>query len=170
MVALATEFDCAVILSHHMRKGNDDGDDKMSMARGSTVLEGVVAVMENFESVKDGEYREMTWSKARYLPPPTPVRMEWDRDTGWYKWVPTSAIADGVIALLREADDEPLNLSAIAEETGETKAKLRPIVKKLEEEKRVKKMPSISTQDGSTGARYRLPTGDGDTGDGALAI
>jgi hypothetical protein len=160
----------AVILSHHMRKGNDDGDDKMSMARGSTVLEGVVAVMENFESVKDGEYREMTWSKARYLPPPTPVRMEWDRDTGWYKWVPTSAIADGVIALLREADDEPLNLSAIAEETGETKAKLRPIVKKLEEEKRVKKMPSISTQDGSTGARYRLPTGDGDTGDGALAI
>jgi hypothetical protein len=38
--------------------------------RGSTVLEGVVAVMENFESVKDGEYREMTWSKARYLPPP----------------------------------------------------------------------------------------------------
>jgi hypothetical protein len=161
MVALATDYDCAIILSHHERKGGD-ADDLMDKARGSTVLEGVVAVMEHFASVKDGEYREMTWSKARYLPPPTPVRMEWDRETGWYKWVPTSAIADGVLVALREAGDEPLNLTGLAEETGETKAKLRPIMKQLEGDKRVKKMASVSTNDGSTGARWRLPSGDSD--------
>lgn len=170
IVAMATDYDCAIILSHHSRKGGiDDGDDKMSMARGSTVLEGIVAVMENFESVKDGEYREMTWSKARYLPPPTPVRMEWDRETGWYNWVPTDAIADGVLVALREADDEPLNLAGIAEATGETKNKLRPIMKKLEDEKRVKKMPSVASQNGSTGQRWRLPT-DESASSGALAI
>lgn len=170
IVAMATDYDCAVILSHHERKGGtgDDGE-KMSRARGSTVLEGVVAVMENFESVKSDEYREMTWSKARYLPPPTPVRMEWDRETGWYKWVPTSAIEDGIIAALREADDEPLNLAGLSEETGESKAKLRPIMARLVDDNRVKKMPSVSSAGGSTGIRYRLPSAD-NTETGGLAL
>lgn len=170
IVAMATDYDCAVILSHHERKGgpSDDGE-KMSAARGSTVLEGVVAVMENFEAVKDGEYREMTWSKARYLPPPTPVRMEWDRETGWYQWVPISAIADHVIEVLREADDEPLNLTGLAEETGETKTKLRKVLKQLIDEKRVRQLKSIPTQDGSTGPRWRLPNDD-NTATGGLAL
>jgi hypothetical protein len=168
IVGLATTYQCAVILSHHERKGGvgDDGE-KMSAGRGSTVLEGVVAVMENFESVKDGEYREMTWSKARYLPPPTPVRMEWDRETGWYSWIPVTAIEDGVIACLREADDEPLNLAGIAEHTGESKRKLSAVMNTLVKDKRVKKMPSISNGAGSTGTRYRLPTSNPD---GALPI
>lgn len=170
LVALATEYNCAIILSHHERKsGPSDDGEKMSAARGSTVLEGVVAVMENFESIKDGEYREMTWSKARYLPPPTPVRMEWERETGWYEWIPQTAIEDGVIAHLREADDEPMTLSDLAEETGETKTKLRGVMRKLEEGKRVKKMPSIATQNGSTGTRWRLPSGDNQE-NGGLAI
>jgi hypothetical protein len=170
MVSLATQYGCAIILSHHERKSGaaEDGE-KMSAGRGSTVLEGVVAVMENFESVKEGEYREMTWSKARYLPPPTPVRMEWDRETGWYKWVPTSAIEDGVIAALQEADDEPLNLAGLSETTGESKSKLRPIMQRLEDEKRIKKMPSISSQNGSTGTRWRLPSEDNSTF-GGIAI
>jgi hypothetical protein len=171
MVAIATDYNCAIILSHHAKKNSSEDGEKMSDARGSTVLEGIVAVMENFESVKDGEYREMTWSKARYLAPPTPVRMGWDRETGWYEWVPTSAIADGVIAALREADDEPMNLSDIAEVTGETKSKLRPVMKNLEEEKRVKKMPSVQQPGGGTsGTRWRLPSGDSDPGAGGLAL
>lgn len=161
IIALATDFDCAVILSHHERKsGAGEDGEKMSAGRGSTVLEGAVAVMENFESIKDGEYREMTWSKARYLPPPTPVRMEYNTETLWYDWIPLEAIDDGVLVALREADDEPLNLSGLAEATGETKSKLRPIMKRLEGEKRVVKMKSVSTQEGSTGTRWRLPTGD----------
>lgn len=161
MVALATDYQCAIILSHHERKsGAGDDGEKMSAGRGSTVLEGVVAVMENFEAVVSGEYREMTWSKARYLPPPMPVRMEWDRETGWYVWVPQDAIDDTVLQILRDADDEPMNLNDLAEETGETKTKLRPVMKRLEEDKKVKKMKSVASGDGSTGTRWRLPSGD----------
>ncbi len=161
MVAMATDFQCAVILSHHERKsGAGDDGEKMSAGRGSTVLEGVVAVMENFDSVVSGEYREMTWSKARYLPPPNPVRMEYDRESGWYEWVPQTAVDDAIMSALLEADDEPLNLSGLAAATGETQAKLRPRVKALEADKKIKKMQSISDGNGSTGLRYRLPAGD----------
>lgn len=167
IVAMATDYNCAVILSHHERKGGAGEDDKMSAARGSTVLEGVVAVMENFESVKDGDYRELTWSKARYLPPPTPVRMEWDRDTGWYKWVPQTMVDDSILAALAEADDEPLTLKQLQEVTGESQYNTRQAVNKLVESKRVKRMASQSNgPGGSTGYRYRLPTGDNDSGGG----
>lgn len=169
LVGLATEFQCAIILSHHMRKGGlDEGDDRMSMARGSSVLEGVVAVMESFESVKENEYREMTWAKARYLPPPTTVRMEWDRSTGWYTWVPTERIDESVLEALREADDEPMNLVALAEETGESKAKLRPVLASLVESNRIKKVGSAQLPGGagSTGTRWRLISGEAETNAG----
>jgi hypothetical protein len=160
MVGLATEFQCGIILSHHERKsGAQDGEDKMSAGRGSTVLEGVVAVMENFES-KGDDQREMTWSKSRYLPPPAPVRMEWDRETGWYKWVPQSVLEDTIITLLRDSADEPMTVSDMAEATAETKVKLGKVLAKLLDDKKVKRMPSISDQNGSTGYRYRLPTSD----------
>lgn len=171
MVALATDYGCAIILSHHERKsGAGDDGEKMSAGRGSTVLEGVVAVMENFEAVVSGEYREMTWSKARYLPPPAPVRMEWNRETGWYDWVPQSALEDTVVKALRESDDEPMNLAGLADETGETQAKLRPVMKRLEEAKKIKKMSSLQIPGGgTTGTRWRLPSPDSQEG-GGLAI
>jgi hypothetical protein len=170
IVAMATDYQCAIILSHHERKsGSGEDGEGMSAARGSTVLEGVVAVMENFQAVKDGEYREMSWSKARYLPPPTPVRMEYSLESSWYEWVPQSAIEDGVLVALREAEDEPLNLAGLAEVMGESKSKLRPVMKKLEEAKRIKKMPSISNQNGSTGTRWRMPSED-NTEFGGLSI
>lgn len=171
MVALATDYGCAIILSHHERKsGTGDDGEKMSAGRGSTVLEGVVAVMENFEAVVSGEFREMTWSKARYLPPPAPVRMEWNRETGWYDWVPQSALEDTVVKALRESDDEPMNLAGLADETGETQAKLRPVMKRLEEAKKIKKMTSLQIPGGgTTGTRWRLPSGDNDER-GGLAI
>lgn len=161
MIAMATDYNCAVILSHHERKSGvgEDGE-KMGQARGSSVLEGAVAIMENFESVKDNEFRELTWSKARYLPEPPPVRMEYQRESNWYEWIPQSNIEDGVMVALREADDEPLNLAGLAEATGEKQTKLRPIVGKLVKDNKIKKMNSVSTQHGSTGFRYRLPTED----------
>lgn len=169
MVAMATDYGCAIILSHHERKsGAGEDREKMSAGRGSTVLEGVVAVMENFESVKEGEFREMTWSKARYLPPPAPVRMEWNRETGWYDWIPQTALDDGIITTLREAE-EALNVAALSEITGETASKLRPRLAMLCKDGKIKKMSSESSQNGSTGFRYRLPTGD-NADDGALAI
>lgn len=172
MVSIATDYQLAVILSHHERKsGASEDGEKMSAGRGSTVLEGVVAVMENFESVKDGDFRELHWSKARYLPPPPVVRLTYNRDNGWYDWVPTDAIADEVLVVLREADDEPMNLSDLADATGEKQTKLRQIMKQLETDKRVKKMPSMPspTGHGTTGFRWRLPSGD-NTEQGGLAI
>lgn len=170
MVAMATDYGCAVILSHHERKsGTGEDGEKMSAGRGSTVLEGVVAVMENFEAVTDNKYREMTWSKARYLVPPPPVRMEYKRENGWYQWIPQSTLDDAIITALREADDEPLNLTALSEELGETKSKLRPRIKVLVGDGKVKKMPNVSTQNGSTGERFRLPTNE-NSDTGGLAI
>lgn len=160
IVAMATDYNCAIILSHHEKKGGAGEDDKMSAARGSTVLEGVVAVMENFESVKDGEYREMTWSKARYLPPPPPVRMEYNRDNNWYDWIPQDALRDEVYDFILQQDGEPVNLSDVSDETGETKTKLRPILKKLVEDGKLKQMASMQTGAGSTGIRWRVPSSD----------
>lgn len=171
IVAMATDYGCAIILSHHERKSGvgEDGE-KMSAGRGSTVLEGVVAVMENFEAVKEGEYREMTWSKARYLVPPPPVRMEYQRDSNWYSWIPSDAIEDSIVVALREADDEPMNLSDISEATGETKSKLRPIMKALEESKKVKRMKAEQRPGGgTTGFRWRLPSDSNHDG-GGLAL
>lgn len=168
IVAMATDYGCAVILSHHERKsGAGDDGEKMSAGRGSTVLEGVVAVMENFESVKEGEYREMSWSKARYLPAPAPVRMGWNPDTGWYDWVPQDALDDQIIMTLRESADEPMSVKDLSEATGETQSRLRPRLKLMETDKKIKKMASTSTANGSTGFRYRLPSSDNT---GGLAI
>jgi RecA-family ATPase len=170
MVAMGTDYDMAIILSHHERKsGPGDDGEKMSAGRGSTVLEGVVAVMENFESIKDGEYREMTWSKARYLPPPTPVRMTYNQDSTWYDWVPQSAIEDGIIKVIREAGDEPPNLAMLSEELGETQAKLRKFLNAMTDDKRLIKMPSQSSANGSTGFRWRLPSAD-NTETGGLPV
>lgn len=169
IVAMATDYDCGIILSHHAKKGMGDDDEKMSQARGSTVLEGIVAVMENFESVKNGEYREMTWSKARYLEPPAPVRMEWQRETGWYAWVPTTVIEDEIVKELRKSDDEPMTTSDLHEATGETKGKLTKALNKLYDEKRVVRLPSEYSGGGSTGYRWRLPSDESDAA-GALSI
>lgn len=169
IVSLATDYNCAVILSHHERKGGYGEDDKMSAARGSTVLEGVVAVMENFESVKDGDFRELTWSKARYLPAPAPVRMEWDRDTGWYKWVPQTVVEDTIVQALGNAD-EALTKKQIMEETGESDYQAGKTLTKLVQSGKIKRMASSTGMGGgTTGYRYRLPTAD-NTESGGLAI
>lgn len=160
LVALATDYGCSVMLSHHERKGGAGEDDLMSAGRGSTVLEGVVATMENFQKVKGGDYREVTWSKARYLQPPPPPRMRYDPETHWYVHVPADEIENNVMLALRANGDEPMTIKDMSEDLGETPAKLRPILNDMAKEGRVKKMPSISNGEGSTGARYRLVMGD----------
>ena len=110
ILGMATDFNCGVILSHHERKsGAGEDGELMSAGRGSTVLEGAVAVMENFQSAKGGDFRELTWSKARYLQPPPPVRLEYSFETGWYRHVPEDeleqAILHGAGGEQRGADD-----------------------------------------------------------------
>lgn len=171
LIGIGTDYNCAIILSHHERKGAPgEGGDDMDRARGSTVLEGAVAVMENFASTKNGDYRELSWSKARYLQPPPTVRFEYDPDTGWYRHVAEGELENQIIEVLRSAD-EPLNLAALAEATDESQAKLRRSCNKMADDGRLKKMASSYSGDGSTGIRYRLPSEDNDDeGTGGLSV
>lgn len=163
--AMGTDFNCGIIISHHERKsGAGEDGELMSAGRGSTVLEGVVACMENFQGVSGGDYKELTWSKARYLQPPPPTRFEYDIRTNWYRHVPMDEIEGGVLLVLRDNLDEALTLKELSEETGEKITKLRPLLSKLTKDKKVRKLPSIATGDGTTGARFRIVGDDSDTG------
>lgn len=170
LMDIAADYQCGILLAHHERKSGvgDDGE-KMSAGRGSTVLEGAVTVMENFESIKGGQQRELTWSKSRHDKAPNPVRMEWDAGAWWYKHIPTTHIEEAVVAALRENPDEPMSLKELHEETDEKIGKLREICKKLKGEKRLRQLPSISTSDGSSGFRYML-VGNPDSSAGGLDI
>lgn len=163
--AISTDFGCGTILSHHERKsGAGDDGELMSAGRGSTVLEGVVACMENFQSVVGGDYRELTWSKARYLQPPPPTRFKYDVETNWYLHVPVSDIESRLMQALKDNPEEPMSVKDLIVETGETQDKVRRFMKTLYDNKRVMRLPSISNGEGSSGARYRLPSGDDEPG------
>jgi hypothetical protein len=173
LVALGTDFNCGVILSHHERKsGSGDDGELMSAGRGSTVLEGVVALMENFQKAKGGDFREITWSKARYLTPPPPTRLQYDPETSWYRHIAVDELESSVLNALRENGDEPMSVTQLTEDLNETKAKLYPLLSKLASDGRIRKMPSISDGNGSTGHRYRLPSADNEVvpGHGGLAL
>jgi hypothetical protein len=158
--ALATDFSCGVIISHHERKAmtGEDGE-LMSGSRGSSVLEGVVACMENFQAVKGGDYRELTWSKNRYLQPPPPTRFEFDSETNWYSHVSLSNIEQSIYNYLEENTDG--SVKEISEELNEKQDKIRPILTRLVKDNRLKKTPGMSTGDGQTGHKYRIPRTDG---------
>jgi hypothetical protein len=168
LVGLATDYDCGVWAAHHEKKGGSGEDDKMSSARGSTALEGIVTVMEHFEAAKGGELRELGYSKSRYEVPPPPVRMAWNHESKWYDHIPSSVLEDEILVALGENNDEPMTVSDLSETLDENKNKIRAAMGKLADDGKVKKMQSIATQSGSTGARYRLPTGS--SGPGALEM
>lgn len=164
LVGIATDYDCGVWAAHHEKKGGHGEDDKMSAARGSTVLEGVVTVMENFESSKGGNQREVTWSKSRHEKAPNPVSMEWDDSAWWYKHVPSEQINEDIIDALRENPDEAMNVTSLQEHTDYARQKITAALKDLVKDGKVKKLPSMSHESGvgTTGNRYRLPTSDND--------
>ena len=167
---IAADHECGIMLSHHERKSGvgEDGE-KMSAGRGSTVLEGVVSVMENFEAVKAGEYRELSWSKNRHGKSPNPVRMEWNADTWWYSHVPEDAALEAVIDALRMNADEPMSITELHEATDENKTKLRAVCNQAVKDGRLKKGANVSDGSGSRGATYRLPSNDA-TGHGGLGL
>lgn len=169
MVGLATDYNCGILVSHHERKsGAGDDGEKMSAGRGSTVLEGVVTVMENFESVVAGAYREITWSKSRYEAVPPTVRMEWINGAKWYKWIPMTDLEETIMMRVREADGS-VTVGEMAELTDEKPEKLRKIMNGMVDAKRLGRMSSDSGGGkGSTGYRYYLPQ-EGD-GPGGLSV
>lgn len=164
VLSMANDYDCGFILSHHERKGGAGEDDLMSAGRGSTVLEGAVACMENFQSVKSGDYRELTWSKARYLQPPPPVRLEYDRDTGWYTHVAEDDLDRAILEVL-EVQDEPINKAGIVDILEEKPGSIEKALKRLVDGQRIRRMGATSQHGGgSSGYRYvKMTTDDGDS-------
>lgn len=170
--SIATDYDCGVILTHHEKKGGaGDGEDKMSAGRGSTVLEGVVATMEHFESVKGGDFREVSYSKIRYGGgvKVLPVRMEWQSADYWYRHVPLDEAEQGILDVLAKNEDA-MTIKDLHDETDEADHKIRAILKDLEKAGKVKTMPSVHTGGGSTGKRYRLAVSSGGNSEDELGF
>ena len=166
---IASDFDCGVILTHHERKsGAGEDGEKMSAGRGSTVLEGVVATMENFEVAKGGDYRELTWSKVRYGGghPLLPIRMEWQAGEWWYRHVPLDETEQALLNELAQADPDPLTVPELMERMGEREHTIRRMLKSLSEcePAKVVKMARATGASGPGGTRYRLKTPEQDDG------
>jgi hypothetical protein len=155
---IASDFDCGVILTHHERKsGSGEDGEKMSAGRGSTVLEGVVATMENFEVAKGGDFRELTWSKVRYGGghPILPVRMEWQSGDWWYRHIPLDEIEQEMLNEFADADPEPLTVKDLVERLNEKDHTVRRTLRDLLEAS----VPKIKKQASQgNGVRYRLIT------------
>lgn len=164
---VAADYDLGVILTHHEKKsGRGDEGEGMSAARGSTVLEGVVATMENFEVAKGGDFRELSWSKIRYGGGHSllPVRMEWQPGDWWYRHVALDEIEQTILSEFADADPEPLTVRELMERMDEKEHTVRRNLKTLVEAGKVKKVAkSSSSPGGSSGVRYRLATGGGET-------
>lgn len=155
---IASDYNCGVVLTHHERKsGTSEDGEKMSSARGSSVLEGVVATMENFEIAKGGDLRELSWSKVRYGGGHAilPVRMQWQPGDWWYKHVALDQIEQETLNALADSDPEPMTIRDLMETLGEKEHAVRRIVKRLLESTppKIRKAPS-GAQGG--GNRYRV--------------
>jgi len=159
--ALATDYQCAVILSHHERKSGvgDDGE-KMSAGRGSTVLEGAAAVMENFESAVAGEFRELSWSKARYLQPPTTVRMKYGEESGWYEHIADDRLEQLIMEHLQKFD-ESLTKKELMEVSDEKEARVREALNQLVDNNRIVRMKGERNE-----YHYRMRTTDEESNGG----
>lgn len=167
LVGIATDYNCGVWAAHHEKKGGHGEDDKMSAARGSSVLEGIVTVMENFETAKGDQLRELSFSKSRYEVAPPPVRLDWDHEAKWYKHVPASVMADEILRALDSNSDEPMSVTDLSEALDETKARVRAACKELVSDNKVRSLSSVATAAGSTGPRYMLPSS---SAEGALEL
>lgn len=168
-VSLATDHGLAVIIAHHERKsGAGDDGERMSAARGSGALEGVVATMEHIEPVKAGEQRELDWSKVRYDDWPAPIRMQWDPAKRTYDYVPAAAGSQDILKALAGNDGEPMSIKELREETDEQDHRVRKLLKELTNDGRVKRLPSVSIPGGGTsGNLYRLA---GNVGEDATGL
>ena len=160
LIGIAADYNCGVWISHHEKKGGSGEDDKMSAARGSTVLENFVTIMEHFEPAKGGDFREVSWSKSRYEVAPNPVRLEWNAAAWWYNHVPADAIQEAIVLALRTNADEPMTIKELAEELREPENKVRKECAAMADQGKLKVYKSVSDGFGSTGKRYALPVED----------
>lgn len=148
MQRIATRYDTGVIVAHHEVKHRVAGEDAMNAARGSGVLENFVVAMENFESAKGGDQKELSWSKLRYqdadAPAPVPVRMEWDKPTKFYQYIPPEEGERAILQFLARIGDLGASVADIAADLEEAEPKVRKILHKLVDEGLVRARKNLS--------------------------
>lgn len=160
LVQIAAEFECAIMLSHHARKAEaGDSDEWMNASRGSNVLEGKVAVMENFREAKGGDYRELKWSKSRYFPPAASIRMQYDVETHRYEYVPWGDLAREIKRLMAQDEMFWWTEEELADETNEEKKLVHAALKELLDS------DAILKKSREKGTVYRPKSGTGEKSD-----
>ena len=163
MQDVATAYDACIVIAHHDRKsGASEDGDMMNAARGSGALAGAVTVMSHHRPAKDDQLREWSVSKSRHAPKSPPIRMHWDDNAQWYSWEPEEKGEVDVLKLLQEAEGEPVYISDVASQLGESQKWVRTRLKKLKDDGRVKTTQSRpSSGGGTTGVGYRLVLAEG---------
>lgn len=165
LVALGSEFNCGILLSHHERKGGagEDGEE-MSRARGSGDLEGKVAVMEHWRSVHNDDFRELGWSKSRYGKKMPTIRLTFDHPSWRYSVVPDDEVNAGILGVMNEDPDSWYRREELMEALNEGEAKIKNALERLQKEERV-----VKKKGEPQGWRYRLKT-DENPNTGGLPI
>lgn len=154
---LAAGNNLGVLLIHHENKTPNEGD-AMNSARGSTVLEDDVAVMERYAPIRDNQ-SEIRWIKTRFEQAAQPVRMEFDFDTWTYRYIPEAEGRREILDVLTRAGGQPVSVRDVADELRETVDRTKRLLRDLSEDPdlTVAEMPAVASSEGSTGKRYRVP-------------
>lgn len=164
LVELAHDYNCGIMLAHHERKsGAGDDGEQMSRARGSGVLEGKCAIMENYRSVKADLYRELSWSKNRFSVKHGPIRMLFDHPNWRLEMVSEDEIKRAILNLMGENPTDWYWVNEIAEELNETERNVREAVNELVDDGRMVKKKGT---DERRGYRFRLRTPETEEGAG----
>lgn len=163
---IANTYECAILLTHHERKsGAGDGADPMDAARGSGVLEGHAAVMERWLPVKGGQYRELSWMKARFEEAPAPVTMQFDRERWSYAYVGEDDMTRDVAKFMSQFPDSWMSATEIGSETGYPYHKVRKLLNGLKNAD----PPKVASRAVEGKVHFRWKDSD-NADDGALAV
>lgn len=167
--AMATEYELAVMLTHHERKsGAGDSGEGMFAARGSAVLSDLVGVMERWRPVQAGQQRELSWTKWRFAEPHAPVRMQFNASTWRYSYIGDNEKHNKLLQILETSGGEWEHTNEIAEQAGESVDETRKMLNKLKDEKRVKSTnaPRQPGMAGSPGKMWRTASPAAEDGEG----
>lgn len=152
---LATEFRAAMMVAHHERKSGSDSD-PMDTLRGSTSIEGHLAVIEHFSPVAGADLRELSYSKNRYEPAPPAIRMSWNRNTKYYDYVPLEDELEPVLRFLKSLGGESATPQDVAVELDVNPDRARELLNKAASNGRVRRGKRI----GGGGIPYTLTEDD----------
>jgi predicted transcriptional regulator len=91
------------------------------------------------------------------------VRLEYERDSGWYQHVPESDLERAILEAL-DSNEEPLNKSALVDLLDEKETRVAKALRQLHQEDRLTRLGAVSGQGGSTGYRYVAKRNDEEGG------